>query len=302
MEWNNKQVIAIGGGKGGVGKSCFAANLAVLLAEQGKSVLLVDADFGAANLHTILGIKYAQKTLDDFISGRCDNLQDVVLQTPFPNLRLLSSANDIIAIDVPNYSDRLKLYKGIDKIDADIVIFDISAGSHTRALDFFTLAPIGIIILEPTPTSIENAFAFSKNMIFRTLLRLFYQNKELKNYLIRVSDPRSHGKYVPLSEVIAELELKEPKKIRQFNKIFDPENLKLYIVVNRIRNANQKNITDNFARIVKRYLTITVSVLDPLPFDPNMDSAIVNRTPLVAQFPDCGYSQIMSKIIDTLPL
>ena len=300
MKWNNKTVISIGGGKGGIGKSCFAANLGAVIASRGKSVILVDADLGGANLHTLIGIRYAQKTLDDFTSGRCENLDEVLLNTPYTNLRLLSSANDILGIAVPSFKDRQRLYKGINSLDADVVIFDIAAGSNERAIDFFSLAPFGIVVIEPTPTSLENAFSFYKNMMFRILLRMFYQNRELKEFIINISDPRTYGKFVPLDEIIEKLKDAAPHKISQFKALFDPKNLQLFTVINRLQNTNHMKIGENFIKIVKRYLSIDITLLGVLPYEKKMDEAIIQRIPVCIKYPQCAYSNGLMKCLQKL--
>jgi len=61
-------VIAVGGGKGGIGKTLLSANLGVHLASRGYRVVMVDADLGGANLHTCLGVKAPRATLSDFVT------------------------------------------------------------------------------------------------------------------------------------------------------------------------------------------------------------------------------------------
>ena len=68
-------VWAFGGGKGGVGKSLVCSAVATELARSGRRVVLLDADLGAANLHTLLGVVHPSATLDDFWSGRVANLE-----------------------------------------------------------------------------------------------------------------------------------------------------------------------------------------------------------------------------------
>ena len=84
------------GGKGGIGKSSFAADLGVSLAEQGKRVVLVDADIGAANLHTMVGVAYPDRTLADFFRNPKAGLEKALVETPHKNLKLLSSSSDIL--------------------------------------------------------------------------------------------------------------------------------------------------------------------------------------------------------------
>ena len=87
-----QRVIAIGGGKGGIGKSLIAANMGVHLVRNGKRAVLVDADLGGANLHTCIGIKPPEITLSDFVNRKVDVLEDVVSETGIPGLGLVSGA------------------------------------------------------------------------------------------------------------------------------------------------------------------------------------------------------------------
>jgi flagellar biosynthesis protein FlhG len=300
MHWENKRVISVGGGKGGVGKSCFAANLGVRLAQRGKRILLVDADLGGANLHTMIGIRYPDRTLDDYISGRRSTLESTILESPYPRLRLLSSASDVLALSAPNYRERQKLLKGISQLDTDVIIFDIAAGSHTRAIDFFALAPIGVIIIEPVPTSLENAFTFMKNLLLRVLLRLYWQDKATRTYIESVSDPRNQEKYLQLNDLIQRLRAEDPEKILKFNELLDPANFRLFAVVNALKNPSQIPVGDNFVKIIKRYLTLNMTVLCTLPYEHTMDDAIGQRTPFAVRFPESGYSRGIDAAIDML--
>jgi flagellar biosynthesis protein FlhG len=79
IETPKKEIWAIGGGKGGTGKSLISANLGVALSKMGKQVLLVDADLGCANLHTLFGVE-PEMTLSDFVQGKVDSLERRRLQ------------------------------------------------------------------------------------------------------------------------------------------------------------------------------------------------------------------------------
>jgi flagellar biosynthesis protein FlhG len=72
---------AVGGGKGGIGKSTVSILLAFWLARMGKRTILVDLDLGGANLHTLMGIKSPPKTLNDFVTRRIDSLEEVCIET-----------------------------------------------------------------------------------------------------------------------------------------------------------------------------------------------------------------------------
>ena len=302
MIWGDKNVIAVGGGKGGVGKSCFAANLGALLVRRGHQVVLVDADLGAANLHTITGVSYPERTLDDFIQGREKKLEGALLDTPYAGMRLLSSASDILSIAAPNYSQRQKLFRAIKRLNADTIIFDIAAGTHTRAIDFFSLAPFGVILVEPTPTSLENAYSFLKNLMVRHLLRLFYQDRRVRNYIRQATDPRRPGQLVQFNDLIARLETVEPEKTEKFRQQFSQAVSRVFLVVNGIRTPHQGRIADRFVRIIKRYLTLDTRILGALPYEARMDEAITSRVPFVEKFPESGYARGLGQIAANLGL
>jgi flagellar biosynthesis protein FlhG len=302
MFWGNKDVIAVGGGKGGIGKSCFVANLGLALAQTGKRVVLIDADIGAANLHTIIGVPYPQKTLDDFLRKTHANLNDSLLDTPYPGLRLLSSASDILGISSPNYKDRQKLYKGIQKLQADVIVFDIAAGTHQRATDFFSLAPLGVIIVEPVPTSLENAFSFLKNLLFRQLLRTFYDDPQTRIFIQGALDPtQNNANLLQFSQLLERLTQLAPEKVAVFKNQYQSAT-KLLLVANSVKSASQKDVAEKFVKIVKRYLSLQMQVLGNLPHENAMDEAIVARTPFIAKFPSSLYTTSMNEIAARVPL
>jgi flagellar biosynthesis protein FlhG len=81
-----KQVWAIGGGKGGVGKSLVASSLAIALARSGNKVTAIDLDLGGANLHTTLGVDLPRQTLSDFFAGRSQTLDQCAVPSGIPSL------------------------------------------------------------------------------------------------------------------------------------------------------------------------------------------------------------------------
>jgi flagellar biosynthesis protein FlhG len=297
MFWGDKIVIAVGGGKGGIGKSTFSANLGVSMAARGKRVVVIDADLGAANLHTILGVRYPEKTLDDFISNRNTDLESTLVETAYANLRLLSSASDVLSLASPNYTERQRLFRAIQKLKVDVIIFDIAAGTQQRATDFFSLAPIGIILVEPMPTSLENAFSFLKNLLVRGLLRRFYHDKEITAFIQNTVDPRSNEKLLHFSDLLVKLEEKAPAKVSAYRQLFLEGVCKMYLVVNSLKSQSQLQVADKFARIVKRYLALNMEILGILPYETAMDDAVINRTPFVIKHPESPYAKGIADII-----
>ena len=88
-------IVSIGSGKGGVGKSVIAANLSMLLAKQGKRVVLADLDVGGADAHILFGMLNPPRTLTDFVERRVERLEDVLQQvSAHPFLQLIPGTGD----------------------------------------------------------------------------------------------------------------------------------------------------------------------------------------------------------------
>ena len=302
MNWGDKKVIAVGGGKGGIGKSTFAANLGLTLAQTGKRVVVVDADLGAANLHTIMGVRYPEKTLRDFTGDRTADLEQILVATEYPNLRLLSSASEVLSIALPNYAERQRLFKALQKLSVDIIIFDIAAGTDQRATDFFSLASIGVIIVEPVPTSLENAYSFIKNLLVRALLRKFFRDKETTDFIQSTMNSKDAESALLFSNLLEKLQEQQPGKIEEFRRQFLEGGSRLYVVANSVKSPAQNVVAENFSRIIKRYLALNMDVLGLLPFEEAMDLAIIHRTPFVAKYPDSLYRKNMQAIVRKLAM
>lgn len=164
-----RKIWAIGGGKGGVGKSLVTANTAIALANRGFKVIAIDLDLGGANLHTCLGVGVPPKTLSDYITGKANSLQELIVATSIPNLGLISGAQDEIGMANLKNIQKNKIINNLNQLDADFILVDLGAGTSNNTLDFFIAADRGIIVSLPEPTSIENVYRFIKSVFFRRL-------------------------------------------------------------------------------------------------------------------------------------
>jgi flagellar biosynthesis protein FlhG len=133
------RIIAVGGGKGGVGKSTIAANLAVALGRLGHRVTLVDADLGAANLHTMLGVINPASGLADFLDQRTDTLDSLRTPVILPNLTLVPGTSRPGAANLTK-ADKVRLLNAIARIDADCVVVDVGAGASHNVVDVVAAA------------------------------------------------------------------------------------------------------------------------------------------------------------------
>ncbi|HMG24432.1 MAG TPA: P-loop NTPase [Kofleriaceae bacterium] len=171
------RIIAVAGGKGGVGKSTIAINLAAALARLGHRVTLVDADLGAANLHTMLGVVNPTSGIGDFLDHRVDTLD--VLKTPvlLPTLTLVSGTSRPGA-DNLDKRDKLRMLGAIARLDADCVVLDVGAGASFNVVDFVAAADHKLLVLTPQLPSLHNAYALLKACVHRVVRRLALDDVE----------------------------------------------------------------------------------------------------------------------------
>ena len=141
----NRTIIPIASGKGGVGKSFIAANLAIALAKLGKQVIVADLDFGGSNLHTCLGIHNTNPGIGDFLRARYSKLEDLLVETENENLKFL--AGDVRSPFLANmhHSQKMRLINNLRKLECEYLILDLGSGSTYNTLDFFGITQLGMI-------------------------------------------------------------------------------------------------------------------------------------------------------------
>lgn len=167
-------VVAVGGGKGGVGKSLISANLAAIWARRGLKVAALDLDCGGANLHTYFGMTSVPSNIGDWLVRDRTDLKGVLAATPIEGLSIASSQRD----DAWSVADAIggdglaSLWSGIMSLRSegfDIVLLDLGAGTSRHTIDLFCCAHAGVITALPEPTSMENAYLFMRTALMRLM-------------------------------------------------------------------------------------------------------------------------------------
>ncbi len=155
------RVVAITSGKGGVGKSNVAVNLAIRLSKMGRKVVLMDADLGTANIDVLCNVvpKY---TLAHVVTGRCE-LNDVMIDMP-GGFRLIPGASGLAKMASLSEFERENLVKQVQQLesDVDVVLIDTGAGVSPNVLSFCLGADQILLVATPEPTSITDAYAVAK--------------------------------------------------------------------------------------------------------------------------------------------
>ncbi len=152
------QVIAVTGGKGGVGKSNVSVNLAIALAELGRRVVVLDADLGLANIDILLGLS-ASKTIENVMQGECD-LRDIMVRGP-GGIRVVPASSGTQKLTQLNSREHAGLIQAFSDIgdDIDVLIIDTAAGISESVMSFVRAAQEVLMVVTDEPTSITDAYA-----------------------------------------------------------------------------------------------------------------------------------------------
>jgi flagellar biosynthesis protein FlhG len=167
------RIIAVGGAKGGIGKSIFAANLGMMLAAHGFRTVMVDLDLGGSDLHIYLGHRVIPKTtLNDYLNRKVAHVNDVAIKQGQGPLLIAGNNGELGAANIP-FQKKIRLIEGIRKMNADYVILDLGGGTDFNTLDFFLAADLPIVLTTLDQPAYLEAYAFIKTALQRKLNRLF---------------------------------------------------------------------------------------------------------------------------------
>lgn len=194
---NPVRVIAVTGGKGGVGKTNVSVNLATAMASEGKRVMLLDADLGLANVDVLLGL-HAQYNLAHVISGE-RTLEEIVIRGS-EGLMIVPAASGVKKMTELSAIEHAGLIRAFSSIsnDIDVLLIDTAAGIAETVTSFTRAAQEVIVVVCDEPASITDAYALIKVLNrdhgvfrFRILANMAHstqEGRELFAKLLKVTD------------------------------------------------------------------------------------------------------------------
>jgi flagellar biosynthesis protein FlhG len=157
------RVITVTSGKGGVGKSSISVNLGIALSQAGKRVVILDADFGLANVEVMLGIRPRFNLADLIFRGK--SLSDIITRGP-ENIGFISGGSGIQEMNNLTRDQIVYLVQKLSELDqlADVIIIDTGAGITDAVLEFIAASSEVLLVTTPEPTSITDAYALMKTL------------------------------------------------------------------------------------------------------------------------------------------
>ncbi|MBL4911020.1 MAG: MinD/ParA family protein [Alteromonadaceae bacterium] len=155
------KVIAVSGGKGGVGKTNVSLNTAIALAYQGKRVLVLDADLGLANVDVMLGLR-VQRNLSHVLSGECE-LDDIIIEGPagIKVIPATSGTQSMVDLTPAEHAGLIRAFSEM-KTECDVLIVDTAAGISDMVLSFTRAAQDVLLVVCDEPASITDCYALMK--------------------------------------------------------------------------------------------------------------------------------------------
>lgn len=191
------KVVAVTGGKGGVGKSNVTLNVGMMMASQGKRVLILDADLGLANIDVMLGLR-VHKNLSHVLSGQC-TLDEIIIEGPYGLMIIpaTSGTQSMVELSPTEHAGLIRAFSEM-KTPIDVMLVDTAAGISDMVLSFSRAAQDVMVVVCDEPTSITDAYALIKLLsreygVFRfrivaNMVRSLREGQELFTKLTRVTD------------------------------------------------------------------------------------------------------------------
>ena len=284
-------IIAVGGAKGGIGKSLLAANMAVYLCQQGYRVVAIDLDLGGANLSLYLGEQYIlNRTINDFLHRRFNTLEEIVSPCKHGPLMIGGDSSELGMANIAHVQ-KLKLIRNIQELDTDFVILDLGGDTSYNMLDFFLMADCGYVMTTKDSASYIGAYQFLKTALYRKLRRLAgpeagknqIKSGALTKLIQRETTPTSSG-------IQCILDLCE--HIDNINPLYTPLVLQPiiefnpYLVVNKVTKIHQaRQSAQTISALSEKALAIHLPLAGHLSRNDEIDDNLRNFEPMVASEP-----------------
>ncbi len=268
---------AVGGSKGGVGKSFLVASMATVLARTGRSVIAVDASLGVPHLHAFLGVKASSPTLLDVLDSR-SVLEDALVPTAEPGLRFLSCAGDQPgAADLPR-GEFESVLRALSELPAAVVIADLGGGASFRVLDLFNAAREGFLVTTADPSAMQNAYGFIRNAAYRRVQQAFAEHESVIAALKHWWQRPGPAKPPTMMEFYDRLSAVDPCAAERAAAIVD--SFRPLLLTNMAEAEEDRRAAEIIHAASRKFLNIDLRLCGPVLFEPAIGRSAPNATAL----------------------
>ncbi|MBI9077624.1 MAG: AAA family ATPase [Desulfatibacillum sp.] len=300
------RIIAVGGAKGGIGKSILAANLGVFLARSGKKTVVVDLDLGGANLHLYMGVTRLQQSINDFLDRKAPSLESIMTPTNHGPWLIGGNSSRLGAGNIA-FTTKVRLIRALKNLDADHIILDLGGDTSFNVMDFFLSADRGLVLTTCDPASYLEAYNFIKVGLFRKLNRIFGDEnpqpvkriKPLEELIRSATMPRNSQNAATVTDILARVESQQPNHaalVREAIAGYSP-----FLVVNReTEPAKLQGVADRIRQVSKKMLSIDVRYTGCLPHGEDVEQSARTLVPVLSQSPEGAYGKGVRSLVEQL--
>lgn len=284
------RVVAIGGGKGGVGKSLVAANVGIFLATLGKRVILVDAAFGAPNLHLFAGVPRPSRSLAEALAAGGPPLAELAVSTYVPGVKLIGGVYDPPWIANPGPAQVRVVAEQLHQLPADWVVVDLGAGLGAPTLELFLEADMSLLVSVPDPTSIELMHRFVRAAFLKRLERkgLGHLAALVEKAPTDLEGGTPSALDIYLAAVSTQTEIHE---LREAILGFAP-----HLVINSARSKSDMELGRAVASAARRRLGTPIRYLGHLEYDEAVWASTRRRRPLLIEHPETRIAKCFERV------
>jgi flagellar biosynthesis protein FlhG len=285
-----RRLLAVGGGRGGVGKSLVAQNLAVYFAQLGKTVTLVDCDATGANLHSQFGLSALAHEVP------MDSTEDVVkalVPTSVPGLSILPGPHDAIEPPLQLRAGRKSRFLArLRAIPADVLVVDVGPGQSHLALDLMLAADFAVCVTVPEPPAIEATYRFVRAAYRRRLRRALVKDRFRLSLVDRAI--KEIGRLPAPLELIRALS-KSDRTLADLAWA-EAHQMHLYLAVNQTRVRTDLELASQMSTLCRRHYGIMLDELGWVEHDDTVWLAVRRRKPLLVDSPTSKAARNMERI------
>jgi len=300
------RIIAVGGAKGGIGKSMFATNLGIYLSSLGKRTVFVDLDLGGPNLHLYLGEWFLKYNINDYLSKNVPSISDIMVSTKYGPDLVGGGSSQLGSANI-HFSRKLKLLRAIKQIDADYIIIDLGADTSYNIIDFFLAADHSIVLTTCDPASYLDAYNLIKVALFRKLNRIFGPESELRKHkdpdlLLLIKEatmPGNGNKGKVIGDLIKRVKNQLPKGLPLIEHVL--ETFRPGLVVNMIsENDNVSEVVNRVQDVSQKILTVAVDYLGSIDYQSDIKRSAQDLVPVLSRDPKGNLSECIRDILSAI--
>ncbi len=287
-----RRLLVVGGGRGGVGKSLVAMNLAIYLAQLGKAVLLVDADPTGANLHAAFGVPALTRD-PPILSDAQAEFEACLVETAVPGLKILAGAHDAHEPPLALRAGRKARWLArVRAVPADYIVIDAGPGYTPLAIDLMLAADVGICVCVPEPPAIEATYRFLRAAFKRRLRRAVAEDRFRLGILERALHEHPSlpapldlvRTLARMDRALSELAWAEARRTR------------LQLVVNQTRVRTDVELAGWISWLAVRHYGVPLEELGHIEQDDTVWLAVRRKKPLLIDSPTSKSARNLERI------